>query len=103
MTWLRRHGHWLLTLYVAFVFIQSLFFKFTGSPESKPRPSLQRLPNVFYICWCPRLDHQVGIRIPRMGSGQGSRDSYLSIDFRRNRRGWMLSARNRLRKQLEDF
>jgi hypothetical protein len=33
-TWLRRHGHWLLTLYVAFVFIQSLFFKFTGSPET---------------------------------------------------------------------
>lgn len=34
MTWLRKHGHWLLTLYVAFVFIQSLFFKFTGSPET---------------------------------------------------------------------
>ena len=34
MNWLRRHGHWLLTLYVAFVFIQSLFFKFTGSPET---------------------------------------------------------------------
>lgn len=34
MTWLRRHGHWLLTLFVAFVFIQSLFFKFTGSPET---------------------------------------------------------------------
>lgn len=34
MTLLRRHGHWLLTLYVAFVFIQSLFFKFTGSPET---------------------------------------------------------------------
>jgi len=34
MSWLRRHGHWLLTLYVAFVFIQSLFFKFTGSPET---------------------------------------------------------------------
>jgi uncharacterized membrane protein YphA (DoxX/SURF4 family) len=32
--WLARHGHWLLTLYVAFVFIQSLFFKFTGSPET---------------------------------------------------------------------
>ena len=32
--WLRRHGHWLLTLFVAFVFIQSLFFKFTGSPET---------------------------------------------------------------------
>jgi hypothetical protein len=34
MNWLRHHGHWLLTLYVALVFIQSLFFKFTGSPET---------------------------------------------------------------------
>lgn len=34
MNWLRRHGHWPLTLYVAFVFVQSLFFKFTGSPET---------------------------------------------------------------------
>jgi hypothetical protein len=34
MTWFKRHGHWLLTLFVAFVFIQSLFFKFTGSPET---------------------------------------------------------------------
>ena len=34
MNWLRRYGHWLLTLFVAFVFIQSLFFKFTGSPET---------------------------------------------------------------------
>jgi hypothetical protein len=34
MNWLRRHGHWPLTAYVAFVFIQSLFFKFTGSPET---------------------------------------------------------------------
>ena len=34
MNWLRKHGHWLLTLYVAFVFIQSLFFKFTDSPET---------------------------------------------------------------------
>ena len=34
MNWLRRHGHWLLTLFVAFVFIQSLFFKFTNSPET---------------------------------------------------------------------
>lgn len=34
MTFLRKHGHWILTLYVAFVFIQSLFFKFTGSPET---------------------------------------------------------------------
>ena len=34
MNWLRKHGHWLLTGYVAFVFIQSLFFKFTNSPET---------------------------------------------------------------------
>ena len=34
MNWLKKNGHWLLTLYVAFVFIQSLFFKFTGSPET---------------------------------------------------------------------
>jgi len=34
LTWMRKHGHWMLTLYVAFVFIQSLFFKFTGSPET---------------------------------------------------------------------
>ena len=34
MSWLKRHGHWVLTLYVALVFIQSLFFKFTGSPET---------------------------------------------------------------------
>jgi hypothetical protein len=34
MNTLRKHGHWLLTAYVAFVFIQSLFFKFTGSPET---------------------------------------------------------------------
>jgi hypothetical protein len=34
MDWIRRHGHWFLTLYVAFVFIQSLFFKFTNSPET---------------------------------------------------------------------
>ena len=34
MDWLRKNGHWLLTIYVAFVFIQSLFFKFTGSPET---------------------------------------------------------------------
>jgi hypothetical protein len=32
--WLAKNGHWLLTIYVAFVFIQSLFFKFTGSPET---------------------------------------------------------------------
>jgi hypothetical protein len=34
MNLLRKHGHWPLTLYVAFVFVQSLFFKFTGSPET---------------------------------------------------------------------
>ncbi len=34
MSWLKRNGHWLLTIFVAFVFIQSLFFKFTGSPET---------------------------------------------------------------------
>jgi hypothetical protein len=34
MSFLRKHGHWLPTLYVAFVFIQSLFFKFSGSPET---------------------------------------------------------------------
>ena len=30
----KQHAHWALTLFVAFVFIQSLFFKFTGSPET---------------------------------------------------------------------
>ncbi len=34
MNWLKKNGHWLLTAYVAFVFVQSLFFKFTGSPET---------------------------------------------------------------------
>ena len=34
MNALRRHGHWIPTLYVGFVFVQSLFFKFTGSPET---------------------------------------------------------------------
>jgi hypothetical protein len=34
MHWLKKHGHWLPTLFVAFVFIQSLFFKFSGSPET---------------------------------------------------------------------
>jgi hypothetical protein len=34
MHWLKRNGHWLLTLFVCFVFIQSLFFKFTGAPET---------------------------------------------------------------------
>jgi hypothetical protein len=33
-TLLRRHGHWLPTVFVAFVFIQSLFFKFSNSPET---------------------------------------------------------------------
>jgi uncharacterized membrane protein YphA (DoxX/SURF4 family) len=35
MHWFRRHGHWLPTLFVAFVFVQSLFFKFTDSPETR--------------------------------------------------------------------
>lgn len=34
MQGLRKHLHWLLTAYVAVIFIQSLFFKFTGSPET---------------------------------------------------------------------
>lgn len=34
METIKRHGHWLLTLYVCFVFVQSLFFKFTGSSET---------------------------------------------------------------------
>ncbi len=34
MSWLKRNGHRLLTLYAAFAFIQSLFFKFSGSPET---------------------------------------------------------------------
>jgi len=34
MDWLKRNGHWLLIAYVAFVFVQSLFFKFAGSPET---------------------------------------------------------------------
>ena len=34
MTWLKRHGHWLLTLFICFVFVQSLFFKFSNSPET---------------------------------------------------------------------
>ena len=34
MSWLRKHGHWLPSLFVAFVFIQSLFFKFSDSPET---------------------------------------------------------------------
>ena len=34
MNWLKKNVHLLLTLYVAFVFIQSLFFKFTNAPET---------------------------------------------------------------------
>ena len=34
MNVLKQHGHWLLTLFIAFVFLQSLFFKFTDSPET---------------------------------------------------------------------
>lgn len=34
MAWLKRNLHWLLTLFVAFVFVQSLFFKFSGSAET---------------------------------------------------------------------
>jgi len=34
MKFLKKHGHWLLTLYIVFVFVQSLFFKFSDSPET---------------------------------------------------------------------
>ncbi len=34
MNFIKKHGHWALSLFVAFVFLQSLFFKFTGSPET---------------------------------------------------------------------
>lgn len=34
MAWFQRNGHWVLTLFVALVFLQSLFFKFTGAPET---------------------------------------------------------------------
>lgn len=34
MIWLQKHGHWLLTIFIAFVFVQSLFFKFANSPET---------------------------------------------------------------------
>lgn len=34
MAWLKRNAHLLLTLYVSFVFVQSLFFKFMRSPET---------------------------------------------------------------------
>lgn len=35
MNLIRRHGHWLPTLYIGFVFLQSLFFKFSDSPETR--------------------------------------------------------------------
>lgn len=35
MAWLKRNAHILLSLYIAFVFVQSLFFKFTDSPETR--------------------------------------------------------------------
>ena len=31
---MRKHLHWVLTVYIAVVFVQSLFFKFTNSPET---------------------------------------------------------------------
>lgn len=31
---LQQHGHWIPTIWVAFVFLQSLFFKFSNSPET---------------------------------------------------------------------
>lgn len=34
MTTLKRAAPWLLAVYIAFVFVQSLFFKFQGAPES---------------------------------------------------------------------
>lgn len=34
MEFLKRNGHIILGLYIAFVFVQSLFFKFTDSPET---------------------------------------------------------------------
>jgi hypothetical protein len=34
MNGIKKHGHLVLSLYIAFVFIQSLFFKFTRSPET---------------------------------------------------------------------
>lgn len=30
----QRHAHWLPTVFVVFVFVQSLFFKFSNSPET---------------------------------------------------------------------
>jgi len=35
MQFLKKYGHYLLSFYVAFVFVQSLFFKFTDSPETR--------------------------------------------------------------------
>ena len=35
MDFIKRNAHFGLTLYIAFVFIQSLFFKFTDSPETR--------------------------------------------------------------------
>ena len=34
MHWLKSNGHFLLALFVVFVFVQSLFFKFSNSPET---------------------------------------------------------------------
>lgn len=34
MSIVKRHAHWVLSLYVMVVFVQSLFFKFTRSPET---------------------------------------------------------------------
>ena len=34
MNFIKKNWAWILTIYVAFVFIQSLFFKFTGSAET---------------------------------------------------------------------
>ena len=34
MDFIKKNGHTLLSLFVAFVFIQSLFFKFSDSPET---------------------------------------------------------------------
>src|SRR3546814_12302869 len=34
MNFVRRHLHFALALYISFVFVQSLFFKFANSPET---------------------------------------------------------------------
>ena len=34
MSAFKKHGHWVLTLFPAVIFIQSLFFKFSNSPET---------------------------------------------------------------------